>query len=72
MSALDAYLEQVWNGILSEDEGQIIETFRALSDIDRQTVVDHLQKMCTEEGWHPAQIRSASTALNIINVHFQD
>ena len=33
MFAMDDYLERIWNGILSEQENLIIETFQELSDI---------------------------------------
>ena len=66
MVAMDDYLERIWDGILSEDEGLILQTFQELSEIDQKTVIEHLSKMTTEEGWLPVQIKSASAALQVL------
>jgi hypothetical protein len=66
MFAMDDYLEHIWDGILSEEENKILETFQELSNADKDTVVSHLKKMTTEEGWLPVQIQSAGTALTIL------
>jgi hypothetical protein len=67
MFAMDDYLERIWDGILSEEEALIQKTYQELSDIDKQTVLTHLNKMATEEGWLPVQKKSAETALKVIS-----
>lgn len=66
MSSLEEYLESVWDGILSEDEEIIQETYLSLSAEDQQVVLSHLQKMVSESGWHPVQIQSASKAITVL------
>ncbi len=66
MSSLEEYLESVWDGILSEDEAMIKETYLSLSAEDQQVVLTHLNKMVSETGWQPVQIQSASTALSAL------
>jgi hypothetical protein len=66
MSSLEEYLQSVWDGILSEDEEIIQETYIALSAEDQQVVLAHLQKMVSESGWHPVQVQSASKALVVL------
>ena len=66
MFAMDDYLERIWDGILSEDENKILDTFQELSKADKDTVIKHLKKMTTEEGWLPVQIKSASKALDVL------
>ena len=67
MSSLEEYLESVWDGILSEDEEIIQETFLSLSAEDQQVVRAHLQKMVSESGWHPFQVQSASKAIKVLS-----
>ncbi|MBI9050986.1 MAG: hypothetical protein JEZ00_16310 [Anaerolineaceae bacterium] len=67
MCALDAYLEKVWGGILSEEEQLIIETFQELGNEDQQTILAHLKKMVSEDGWQPSQVHSASKALAVLD-----
>jgi hypothetical protein len=66
MSSLEEYLESVWDGILSEDEEIIQETFHSLSAEDQRVVLTHLQKMVSETGWHPVQVQSASKAIMVL------
>jgi len=62
----EPYLEKTWNAILSRDKAQIIRAFNALDQESRQAVVNHLQKMSSESGWHPEQAKSARSALQAI------
>ncbi len=68
MNDLNAYLETVWDGILSRDSKKIIATFHNLEESDRKTITDHLQRMITEPGWHEEQVISAATALKVIKL----
>lgn len=63
-------LETIWTNILSREAALICEQFEALSDVDQETIWTHLQKMATEEGWHPEQVKSATIALDVLSKQF--
>lgn len=63
----DQYLEQVWDGILSREEGSIRRTYLSLDKISREVVAEHLQRMSQEDGWHPEQVTSARRAIEVIS-----
>jgi len=62
----ESYLESTWNSLLSRDPSLIRLAYAALDAASKKVVVDHLQKMCSEEGWHPEQVISAQVALNAL------
>lgn len=66
MGDYEAYLEKTWNAILSRDKVEILRAFNALDQASRKAMVDHLQKMTSESGWHPEQAKSARSALQAI------
>jgi len=57
--------EDIWSAILSCDEQEIIEVLELLSEEEKKYVISHLQRMVSEDGWHPSQIESASYALQV-------
>jgi hypothetical protein len=59
----EAWLEQVWDGLLSRDPEQIRQTYAGLDTGSQSEVLEHLKRMATEEGWHPRQVDSACAAL---------
>jgi len=59
-------LEILWDGLLSRDEKRIIAVFQFLDKSSQLEVVTHLNRMVSEEGWHPEQVLSAQAALNAI------
>jgi hypothetical protein len=59
-------LESLWEYLLSRQADQIRLAFQSLSPAERQTVLDHLEKMRSDPGWHPEQRLSAETAINIL------
>jgi len=59
-------LEILWDGLLSRDEKRIIAVFQFLDKSSQLEVVTHLNRMVSEEGWHPEQVLSAQAALNTI------
>lgn len=67
---MTTFLEILWNNILSRDASLICEQYETLSDIDQQTVWEHLNKMATEEGWHPEQVKSAQVAIDALKEKF--
>jgi len=62
----DSYLEKTWGAILSRKKDEIEEVFNSLDIGSQKAVVDHLNKMANEEGWHPEQTRSARIALQVL------
>ena len=66
MNKLEAFLEKTWDGILSREEVTIKETFASLDPESKKVVFDHLHKMAAESGWHPEQVISAQTALQVL------
>ncbi len=59
----DTFLEKTWGAILSRDKDAIQRVFFALDGESQKTVMEHLHKMATDEGWHPEQVKSAQIAL---------
>ncbi|MBP9040313.1 MAG: hypothetical protein KBF64_00920 [Anaerolineaceae bacterium] len=66
MAASSSFLEQAWDGILSRDRERILNTFHSLDAESQKTVFNHLNRMASEEGWHPEQVKSAQCALKVI------
>jgi len=67
MSTGDA-LELFWDHILSRQPGLIRTAFASLDKPSQNEVLAHLQRMASEEGWHPEQVNSAQAALAALNV----
>lgn len=65
-SALDLNPEILWDAVLSGDEDMIRGVYAQLDESQHVSVKAHLQKMMSEEGWHPSQRESALVALNTI------
>jgi len=61
------YLQQFWDDLLSRQPERIRESFAGLDADTRQAVIEHLNRMASEEGWHPSQKESAQIALQAIS-----
>ncbi len=59
-------IEELWEHLLSEDPAQILAVWRDLPPGERAALRAHLNKMATEDGWHPLQKRAAEMALEVI------
>ena len=59
-------LERIWDGILSRNRKTIRDSFKALSEGNQATVMAHLTRMATEDGWQEAQRNSAQAALDAL------
>ncbi len=59
-------LSDFWDAILSRNPRLIQNAFALLDESSKKAVVNHLQKMITESGWHPEQVKSAKAALTVI------
>jgi len=59
-------VELFWESLLSRQPDQIQAAFNSVDKTTQAQVLEHLQQMVTEEGWHPEQVLSARTALEIL------
>jgi hypothetical protein len=51
MEFFSTYLEKAWDDLLSRDAGRVRERFFSLDGESQKTVMAHLKKMVTEDGW---------------------
>jgi len=66
MSEPSNSIDIIWGQLLSRDPVKIQEAFSELDQDTQKSVLDHLNKMVVEEGWHPEQRASAQAALQTI------
>lgn len=66
MEFFSTYLEKAWDDLLSRDAGRVREHFFSLDGESQKTVMAHLKKMVTEDGWHIEQKTSAAAALQAL------
>ncbi len=59
-------LEWLWDCLLSRQAERVQEAFAGLQPDEQHAVLEHLQRMATESGWHPEQRLSAQAALEAI------
>ena len=57
---------QFWDALLSREPERIRRVFQLLDQGTRKSVIAHLQRMATEEGWHPEQRLSARAAIDAL------
>ena len=66
----EAFLAEFGDNMLSREPQKIIQSFKPLNQHDRQVVIDHLNRMLDEVGWHSEQRDSAQAALNALEEIF--
>jgi len=59
-------IEALWEGLLSRQEELIHQAFNRLDPQEQRAVLDHLNRMVSEPGWHPEQVASARAALDAL------
>jgi hypothetical protein len=59
-------ITQFWDALLSRRPAAIRAVFQPLDAATRRAVAAHLQKMASEDGWHPEQRQSAQAALDAL------
>ena len=59
-------LDLLWDAILSRDPDKIVHAYGKLKPDEKDGILEHLERMTTEEGWHVEQVQSAQAALNAI------
>ena len=47
--------ELLWEQLLSRQPEQVLAAFTRLSPDEQAQVLQHLERMATEPGWHPEQ-----------------
>jgi hypothetical protein len=60
------YLEEIWDDILSRRPARIKRRFDLLEIASRKEVIQHLNRMVSEEGWQEPQVISAKAALDAL------
>jgi len=63
----ETFLEKAWDDLLSRDPERIESRFRSLDEKSQKVVLEHLNTMVTDIGWHPVQVISAQKTLNILS-----
>jgi hypothetical protein len=61
-------IEQLWDNLLSREPEKIKTTFHHLNLSERSAVIEHLNQMTAEDGWHPEQKKSAQFSLQTIKI----
>lgn len=59
-------LEAFWEAVLSEDPPRIRQAWLDLTDEEASAVLEHLQRMTSEDGWADVQRQAAADALRVI------
>ena len=59
-------VEQLWDNLLSREIEKIKSSFQHLNQSVRIAVIEHLNRMTIEDGWHLEQKKSAQIALQAI------
>ncbi len=60
-------LEVLWDNLLSRQPELIREAFTTLEPADQRAVLNHLQRMISEDGWQDEQRLSAQAAINVLD-----
>ncbi|MGE5224267.1 MAG: hypothetical protein ACM3PY_17660 [Omnitrophica WOR_2 bacterium] len=59
-------LEKLWDDLLSRQDDQVRSAYQSLTSDEQGAVLEHLQRMAAEPGWHPEQRLSAQAALRAL------
>lgn len=60
------FLEEIWDDILSRRPARIRRRFSMLDKASQKEVMNHLNRMVSEDGWQEVQIISARAALAVL------
>lgn len=60
-------IEILWEDLLSQQSNRIRAAFDLLTPAEQVKILQHLRRMTTDQGWHPAQVAAARTALEILS-----
>lgn len=59
-------LELLWDALLSRQPEKVRAAFNNLDPNSQRSVRIHLERMVSEPGWHPEQVKSAKAALTAL------
>ena len=59
-------IEVFWGEILSGQAERVQAAFNSLPEEEKIAILNHLKRMTAEPSWHPEQVESASSALEIL------
>jgi hypothetical protein len=59
-------VESFWENLLSRQPDLVRFAINSVDKTTRKQVIEHLREIIVEEGWHPEQVISARTALEIL------
>ncbi|HEX2981454.1 MAG TPA: hypothetical protein VHO48_14400 [Anaerolineaceae bacterium] len=59
-------IQDFWDNLLSEEPERIRAAYATVEEALRPAVLAHLQRMVSEDGWHPQQRASARAALDAL------
>lgn len=59
-------LDDLWDALLSRNPSKVQVAFLGLERNQQNFVLQHLNRMVSEVGWHPEQRESASAALKAL------
>jgi len=59
-------LDDLWDALLSRNPSKVQVAFLGLERNQQNFVLQHLNRMVSEVGWHPEQRESASVALKAL------
>lgn len=62
----ETFLEKAWDDLLSREPKQIEARFKTLDTNSQKVVIEHLNIMIIDKGWHAEQVISAQKALETI------
>ncbi len=58
--------DELWDAILSRETQRILNAWNRLDHEEQTSLLAHLERMTSEDGWHPEQVTSAQAALDAI------
>ncbi len=58
--------DELWDAILSRETRAYPECLEKLDHEEQTSLLAHLERMTSEDGWHPEQVTSAQAALDAI------
>jgi len=59
-------LAYLWDRLLSRKDELIQEAYGELNNIEKETVLAHLERMANKKSWHPEQQKSAQEAIKVL------
>ena len=58
--------DELWDAILSRETQRVLNAWVKLDPEEQTSLLVHLVRMTSEDGWHPEQVTSAQAALDAI------